>query len=205
MFEDNEFLEVSEEVISKPTTKTDFKTELFDWFEIVITAIILLVFLFTFVFKVVEIRGRSMMDTLQHGEKVIISNIGYTPKYGDIVVVSRNMHNSVNGEVSDKPIIKRVIATEGQVVDIDFESGAVYVDGNRLTETYTRTPTNLKWDIKFPVVVESGCVFVLGDNRNDSIDSRSSRIGNDGMIDTRYILGKALFRIFPFDSFGGLY
>lgn len=203
--EDNEFLEVSDVVDTKTTVKTNFKTELFDWFEIVITAIILLVFLFTFVFKVVEIRGRSMMDTLQHGEKIIISNIAYTPKFGDIVVISRNMNNAVNGEVSDEPIIKRVIATEGQVVDIDFDSGIVYVDGNRLTETYTRTATNLRWDVKFPVVVESGCVFVLGDNRNDSIDSRSSQIGNDGMIDTRYILGKALFRVFPFDSFGGLY
>ena len=203
--EDNEFLEVSDGADTKPTVKTNFKTELFDWFEIVITAIILLVFLFTFVFKVVEIRGRSMMNTLQHGEKIIISNIAYTPEFGDIVVISRNMHNAVNGEVSDEPIIKRVIATEGQVVDIDFDNGIVYVDGNRLTETYTRTPTNLRWDIKFPVVVESGCVFVLGDNRNDSIDSRSSQIGNDGMIDTRYILGKALFRVFPFDSFGGLY
>ncbi len=203
--EDNEFLEVSDVVDTKPTVKTNFKTELFDWFEIVITAIILLVFLFTFVFKVVEIRGRSMMNTLQHGEKIIISNIAYTPEFGDIVVISRNMHNTVNGEVSDEPIIKRVIATEGQVVDIDFDNGIVYVDGNRLTETYTRTPTNLRWDVKFPVVVESGCVFVLGDNRNDSIDSRSSQIGNDGMIDKRYILGKALFRVFPFDSFGGLY
>ena len=127
----------------------------------------------------------------------------YTPKNGDIVVISRNIDNSVDEE-SSAPIIKRIIATEGQTVDIDFEQGIVFVDGVALDEPYTRTPTNLKYDIEFPVLVDDGCVFVLGDNRNDSRDSRSSLIGNNGMIDTRYILGKAVFRILPFDKIGGL-
>ena len=181
------------------------KAEIFDWLEIVVTAIILLVVLFTFVFKIVTIDGRSMMNTLKEGEKVVISNIGYEPQHEDIVVISRNMNNITSGNDQSAPIIKRIIATEGQTVNIDFSAGVVYVDGVALDEPYTRTPTNLQNDLRFPVVVPSGCVFVLGDNRNDSTDSRSSMIGEEGMIDTRYILGKALYRIFPFDGFGGLY
>ncbi len=179
------------------------KKMIFEWLEVIVTAIIAVVIIFTFIFKVVTIEGGSMNETLHHGDKVIISNILYTPKHGDIVVISRNIDNSVN-EKSNAPIIKRIIATQGQTVDIDFEQGIVYVDGVALDEPYTRTPTNLMYDIEFPVLVNDGCVFVLGDNRNDSIDSRCSDIGDDGMIDTRYILGKAVFRILPFNKFGGL-
>ncbi len=198
------------EVESKPEEIKEkkpfsFKKELFEWLEILIVAIILLVVLFSFVFKVVTISGRSMQDTLFDGEKIIISDIGYTPQQGDIVVISRNANNISNNKSSNTPIIKRVIATEGQVVDINFESGHVYVDGVKMEEEYVRTPTNLRGDIEFPVVVNEGCIFVLGDNRNDSTDSRNSSIGNNGMIDTRHVLGKALFRIFPFNGFGGLY
>ncbi|MBR6548641.1 MAG: signal peptidase I, partial [Clostridia bacterium] len=100
------------------------------------------------------------------------------------------------------PIIKRVIATEGQIVDIDFETGVVYVDGVALDESYVKTPTNVKFDINFPVSVPEDCVFVLGDNRNNSTDSRSSLIGDHGMIDKRYILGKVVLRVLPFDKFG---
>lgn len=185
--------------------KNNWKSDLFDWFEILVTAIILLVFLFTFVFKVVTINGRSMLNTLRNGEKLIISDIGYAPKRGDIVVISRNANNIVGSEDSNTSIIKRVIATEGQVVDIDFTKGIVSVDGVALDEPYTKTLTNLSYDIEFPVVVKPGCVFVLGDNRNDSTDSRSSLIGDEGMIDERYILGKALYRIFPLDRAGGIY
>ena len=185
---------------------SDFSTVkkfVFEWLEIIITAIIAVVIIFTFIFKVVTIEGGSMKETIHNGEKVIISNMFYTPKNGDIVVISRNIDNSVDTE-SSAPIIKRIIATEGQTVDIDFEQGIVFVDGVALDEPYTRTPTNLKYDIEFPVLVDDGCVFVLGDNRNDSRDSRSSLIGDNGMIDTRYILGKAVFRILPFDKIGGL-
>ena len=181
------------------------KNDLFEWLEILISALMILVIMFTFVFKIVTISGDSMKNTLNSGEKVIISNIGFTPQYGDIVVISRNANNIADMQDANTPIIKRVIATEGQVVDIDFFEGIVYVDGVALDEPYTKTPTNLSEGIEFPVVVDVGCVFVLGDNRNDSTDSRSPNIGDSGMIDTRYILGKALFRVFPFSGFGGLY
>lgn len=175
--------------------------EAFDWLEVVVTALIAVVLIFSFVFRVATIDGPSMQDTLFKDEKVIITNFAYKPKVGDIVVISRNKSNSLSVE-SEVPIIKRIIATEGQVVDIDFVEGKVYVDG--VEEKFVDVPTNLKYDITFPVTVDEDCVFVLGDNRNDSLDSRASWIGNNGMIDTRYILGHAVFRIYPFNRIGGI-
>lgn len=192
-----------DEIAEEPLEKKQFKKDVFDWVEILVHAILAVVLCFSFLFRIATIDGGSMTNTLQNGEKVIITNLAYEPKAGDIVVISRNRENSVyTANVGNKPIIKRIIATEGQTVDIDFEKGVVYVDGVALEEGYTRTPTNLKYDIDFPVRVDEGCVFVLGDNRNNSLDSRSSQIGDYGMIDTRYILGHAVCRIFPFDKIG---
>jgi len=178
--------------------------EVFEWVDSIVVAIIVVVILFTFIFRVVGIIGPSMKETLHQGDKLIISNFMYTPEQRDIVVISRNYINEANDEVyqSSEPIIKRVIATENQVVDIDFEAGIVYVDGVALDEPYTKTLTNNKYDIDFPIRVSEGHIFVLGDNRAESLDSRSSQIG---LVDERYVLGKALFRIYPFDQFGGLY
>ena len=179
--------------------------DIFEWLEVLVTAMISVVIIFSFLFRIATIDGDSMENTLIEGQKVIITNLFYEPRVGDIVVVSRNTFNDAhNVQQSSMPIIKRVIATEGQTVDIDFTTGIVYVDGKALDEPYTKTPTNVKHDIEFPVIVDEGCIFVLGDNRNESLDSRSSRIGNYGMVDTRYILGHAIYRFFPFDSFGGL-
>ena len=183
--------------------KSSLKFFIFDWLEVLVHAIIAVVICFSFLFRIATIDGPSMENTLHNGERVIISNLFYTPKVGDIVVISRNKENSVyTMNESNTPIIKRIIATEGQTVDIDFEEGIVYVDGIALDEPYTKTPTNKKWDIDFPVTVDEGCIFVLGDNRNDSLDSRDARIGEYGMIDTRYILGHAVYRVFPFDKIG---
>ena len=119
----------------------------------------------------------------------MLNNFLYAnPKCGDIIVASKDSFK--NGE----PIIKRIIATEGQTVDIDFEAGIVYVDGNALDEPYVNTPTNLKEGSTFPLTVAEGCVFVMGDNRNDSLDSRSTEIGQ---IDCREIMGKVLFLAIP--------
>ena len=93
-----------------------------------------------------------------------------------------------------EPIVKRVIATEGQTVDIDFLAGVVYVDGVALEEDYTYTPTNLSEGTAFPLTVEEGHVFLMGDNRNRSQDSRSTEIGQ---VDCREIMGKAIFLVFP--------
>lgn len=186
--------------------KTKIKNEAFDWLHIFSVVIVVIILLFTFVLKPATIEGTSMENTLLENQKVLITNLFYKPQYGDVVVISRNVDNTYkNGtERSNLPIIKRVIATENQIVDINFEKGIVYVDGVALDEPYVKTPTNLKYDIDFPVTVEKGCVFVLGDNRNVSLDSRSSQIGKDGMIDTRYILGHVVCRVFPLDKFGPL-
>lgn len=146
--------------------------------------------LFMLVFRVVVVNGPSMNDTLVHGDYLLILNNFFAgePKQGDVVVIGLQSYKQ--GE----PLIKRVIATEGQWVDIDFDAGKVYVNGNLLDEPYTRTPTNLFEGVDFPLQVESGCVFVLGDNRNESKDSRSMEIGQ---IDKREVLGKAFFLFLP--------
>ncbi len=199
--DDNENTDVTNKaVVTKDTVK-----DIFDWLDVLVVAMIAVVLIFSFLFRIATIDGDSMQNTLIGGERVVITNFFYTPKVGDIVVVSRNIDNSVSDvNSSSLPIIKRVIATEGQTVDIDFEAGIVYVDGEPLEEPYVKTPTNVAYDVVFPVTVDEGCIFVLGDNRNESLDSRSSRIGNYGMIDTRYVLGHAIYRIWPFSKIGGL-
>ena len=194
-----------EEEPQENTEKTSFTNEVIDWLEILTFSIIAVVIVFSFFFKVATVEGRSMNNTLAGGDKLIISDLGYEPKYGDIVVISRNTANSVLSESSDKePIIKRVIATGGQTVNIDFETGTVYVDNVALKEDYISSPTYNKYDVDFPVYVPEGYIFVMGDNRAESLDSRDSRIGEGGIVDKRYVLGHAVFRFFPFNKIGGL-
>lgn len=187
----------------KINTKQIVKS-VFEWLDVVVASLVVVVLVFTFVFRIVAIDGDSMLPTLHEAERVIISDLFYEPKRGDIVVVSRNMNNSADSKSYQQPIIKRVIATEGQTVDIDFNKGVVFVDGVALEENYTLEPTYRKLDFDGPVRVKENCVFVLGDNRNDSLDSRSSSIGDNGMIDEKYILGRAVLRVFPLNKFGGL-
>ena len=141
-------------------------------------------------FRVVVVSGSSMNPTLIGGDYLLLISSPFygSVEYGDIVVASKDSFE--NGE----PIIKRVIATEGQTVDIDFDEGIVYVDGIALQEDYINDPTTLDEGMLFPLVVKEGCVFVLGDNRGRSQDSRSPLIG---LIDTREILGKAFFLFLP--------
>lgn len=203
-------VETFEEIEDNNNIKTLKFTELFDWIDTIVVALISVVIIFSLFFRLATIVGPSMQNTLYSGEKVVITNFLYKPKYGDIVVISRNMNNSLDDvDTGREPIIKRIIATEGQYVDIDFEEGKVFVGADlsnmlELSESYVNGPTNLKYDIEFPVYVKKGHVFVLGDNRNNSTDSRSSTIGDLGLIDERYILGKAVYRVWPFDAIGGI-
>lgn len=153
-----------------------------------IVAGVLLVF--SLLFRVVVVSGPSMNDTLVDGDwLILVGNVLYNdPKQGDIIVASKDSFDD------GSPIIKRVIATEGQTVDINFETGVVYVDGVALNEPYTKTPTNVAEGVQFPKTVESGCIFVMGDNRNISKDSRSLEID---LIDCREVIGKAVFLCFP--------
>ena len=159
--------------------------------------LILILFMLVYIlcFRVVIVVGGSMYDTLMDGDYlVLISNVFYkNPQYGDIIVASKDSFR--NGEC----IVKRVIATEGQEVDINFETGVVTVDGIALQEDYLFSETKLYEGMSFPLTVSEGCLFVMGDNRMDSKDSRSPEIG---LIDMREVLGKAVFLLFPGDHEG---
>ena len=159
-----------------------------------VTAVVLV---FSLCFRVVIVSGPSMKNTLVDGDwLLLLGNTFYNdPARGDIVVVSKDSYDD------GTPIIKRVIALEGQKVDIDFESGIVYVDDVALEEPYIRTVTTTPEGVEFPVTVPGGCVFVLGDNRDNSRDSRYPAIG---MVDTREILGKAIFLFFPGNEKGAV-
>ena len=179
--------DVNEPIEQQPEKKTkNFLSNLHD----VVFWVAGVLLVFSLLFRVVVVSGESMENTLLHGDWVLLlSNVFYrNPEPGDVVVICKESYD--NGT----PIIKRVIATEGQEVDIDFDEGVVYVDGKPLTEPYTLTPTNNHEGMDFPVKVPKGCIFVLGDNRKKSKDSRSEEIG---FIDKREILGKAIFVLFP--------
>lgn len=163
--------------------------------DIVYMLVIVMLLLMLF-FRVIVVDGPSMERTLLNGDyMLLVSNLFYKePQYGDVVVVSKQAYD--NG----KPIVKRVIATEGQTVDIDFEAGIVSVDGVPLDEPYTKTLTTLKEGAAFPQTVEPGCVFIMGDNRNNSKDSRSVQIGQ---VDKREVLGKVICLAFPGTGMSG--
>lgn len=171
------------------------ESDLFDWLQCIVTALVTCVLIFVFLGRTVGVVGSSMVPTLEQGDRLIISKLFYTPRRGDIVVLQKD-------SFADYPLIKRVIATEGQTVDIDFDAGVVYVDGVALDEPYTAEPTVTREDFDEPVTVPEGCIFVMGDNRNRSTDSRTDSIG---CVDTRLIMGKALFRLTPLNKFGTIY
>lgn len=162
------------------------KLNIFEVFETVIAALVVVTVLFTFFLRMFDVDGPSMKPTLEHNDKLVVSTVGYKAKVGDVVVISKT------GDL-DKPIVKRIIAVGGDTVDINFTTGVVTVNGTE--ENYTDELTSQQFDIAFPITVPEGSVFVLGDNRGNSLDSRSTRVG---CVDERYIVGKVLFRFFPF-------
>jgi signal peptidase I len=181
---------------------------LFDWVEIFSSAFMTVILLFTFILRLVTVQGPSMQETLHEKDNLIISHLLFSPKQGDIVVIQ------VPNPQYDTPIIKRVIATEGQTVDFDFDNWVVIVDGEPIDEPYANYDymTNVNgepllrpmnnYDIQLnslPVTVEQGRIFVMGDNRNRSSDSRDSKIGQ---VDVRNVVGRVLVRVFPLDKFG---
>ncbi len=179
-------------VAAEPEQKRSVGRTVAGWAAALIIAAAILFVLFRFVIQIVGIQGGSMTPTLEAGDRVVISNLMYTPHQGDIVILS-------DENILKKQLVKRVIATEGQTVEID-EGGNVWVNGVQLEESYLKTPTELG-DVTYPVTVQQGQVFVMGDNRSESLDSRDSQIG---LVDTEQIKGRVLFRFYPFGSFGSV-
>lgn len=181
------------ETEAKTETTGRFSSTLFDWAESLVIAVLLVVVLFTFICRIVIVDGHSMESTLHHGQLMLVSAIGYEEEHGDIIV----LHNEFHG-----PIVKRIIATEGDVVDIDFDNAQVYLNGEALDEPYLDDFSYFDYEgIDFPQTVPEDCVFVLGDNRTGSTDSRSPLVG---MVHESAVIGKVYFTIFPFDSFGAV-
>ena len=162
----------------------------YEWVQALIGSVLAVVLLFTFVVRVVVVDGSSMRETLQDHDLILLLNDALCGEYEaqDIVVLSKETFENGN------PIVKRVIATEGQTVDIDFNIGVVYVDGKALDEPYTREPTWTPEGVEFPLTVPQNHIFVLGDNRNRSSDSRHIDLGP---IDERMVIGKAVLLAVP--------
>lgn len=154
------------------------------------------VLLFTFVVRIIVVSGPSMENTLQNGDLILVWSLGYTPRQGDVVVVTQESYQ-------EDSIVKRVIATEGQRVDIDYGTGVVLVDGEALVEDYTKETMLIPsyGEGLNHVTVPDGCIFVMGDNRNNSADSRFPAIG---IVDVRCVIGHGVVVMFPFHHWKGL-
>ena len=192
-------LNVCEELSSEvqKSFKHSVWNSVYEFAELMVGAVCLMLFLTSFLFRTADVNGDSMNPTLLNNEKLIVlinNNVFGKAKKGDLVVVNQP-------SIFNESIIKRVIGEEGDEVNINFEKGEVWVNGVLQKEDYINTPTNRFEGVEFPVVVPKGCVFVLGDNRNNSSDSRHPLIG---MIDRRYINGKAVFRYLPLKRLGRL-
>lgn len=187
----------------KDAYKQSLAATLFDWVEVLALSATFVLFIFTFVMRLAIVDGPSMENTLLDGEMLVISDVGYEPERDDIVVFVAPHYRS------KEPIVKRVIATEGQTVRIDFDNWGVYVDNVQLDEkSYIkrvadsmRSYNGMDDQLKAGVVVPEGHVFVMGDNRNNSVDSRYPQIG---FVDTRCILGSVKLRLFPISRFGAV-
>ncbi len=182
MSKEKEKLELREE-------QEDSGNSLFEWTRALVGAVLGVVLFFVFVAQMITVQGPSMQNTLYAGDKVLVLKSALCEiEAGDVVMI-----HQYNAQLNET-IIKRVIATGGQTVDIDFDTGTVYVDGVALEEDYIAERTYSAEGLEFPVTLEEGELFVMGDNRNHSTDSRSDMLG---VIDERYVVGKAIFLIFP--------
>ncbi len=181
-----EEFEISFQTTEKPKRKPI--ALLYEWFDSPMYAILLILIIFTFFVRVVGVSGESMMPTFHDGDWLTVSAISTDIKKGDVVIVTQPNERH-------EPLIKRVIATGGDTIDINFETGEVTVNGSVIDEPYINDLTHRTGDFSGPVTVPEGYLFVMGDNRNNSLDSRFNAVG---LIDERYILGVAQVRIYPF-------
>ena len=170
--------------------KTVKGRDLYEWVQSLVGSVLVVVAIFTFGIRMLGVDGHSMLNTLQHDDRLLVVNpvFYHDYKYGDIVILREN------GVFDNEPIVKRVIAVGGQTVDIDFDAGIVYVDGEALEEDYVREPTYTAEGTEFPLTVPEGSIFVMGDNRNNSEDSRFQDVG---FVDLSLVKGKASVIFWP--------
>ncbi|MDO5412799.1 MAG: signal peptidase I [bacterium] len=179
---------ITNQELPELTPQEKSRREIYDWIYCLSVALIICVVIFAFFIRLIDVRGTSMNPTLNNNDKMLVSGLFYEPKVGDVVVFKKDEYDP------ERALVKRVIAVEGQVINMDFDRGIVYVDGVPLEEDYIMEPTTNKIDFIGPQTVPEGCVFVMGDNRNASTDSRKKEIG---MVDTRLILGRAYAVVYP--------
>lgn len=167
--------------------------ETLEWYDALAVAVAVIALVFTFVVRIVQVDGSSMYPTLHDGERVLIGTF-MQPDYGDVVVIDSYIPYG-------KPLVKRVIGKAGDTIDIDFDAGVVYRNGQALDEPYIAEPTWTYESVDFPITVPEGCLFLMGDNRNESKDSRDAEIG---CVDTQDVLGVALWRVLPLNKIGAV-
>ena len=178
----------------KLTPWESFRLDLYYWLQALVLALTALILLFTLVGRIIGVDGESMVPTLHHGDMLLLQSLGYTPEQGDVVVLTKPF-GTVKG-----PIVKRVIATAGQTVDIDYDAGMVYVDGAPLDEPYiNEVMYEPFYEDLSHVEVPEGHIFVMGDNRNHSDDSRDAELGS---VDVRCVIGGARLILLPPRDFG---
>lgn len=201
---DTEFLGGNSEIERKDKVKAD----IYDWIEVFVSALAIVVIMLSFVLRIATVKGHSMERTLSDSQVVVMSNMFYTPAQGDIIVIQQN------GGYFETPIVKRVIATGGQTLSIDFEKWEVKVDGNVVDESSYVYFRNTSMDVEEyysvydayldtngVMTVPEGYLFVMGDNRNESSDSRSIYVG---FVRESEVLGKVIFRMFPINKIGAV-
>ncbi|EGC01877.1 signal peptidase I [Ruminococcus albus] len=176
----------------------DIKNEILEWFESFVFAMLIVQLVFIFIFRIVMVDGRSMNNTLSDGDRLIMTHVNYTPERDDVVVV--------DSDAAGKILIKRVIGIEGDKIKIDYTNNHVYVNGQQISNEHIKEimidngyfdRTYMTENGVYEYEVPENCVFVMGDNRNDSKDSRSI-----GYVPEESIMGKAVFRIFPLNQLG---
>ena len=180
--------------MTEENTKKKKVKEVLEYAESLTVVFAVMLLIFTFIARPATVDGESMLPTLCNGERLVISNLFYEPAPGDIVVLCGEADRE-----EGRNLIKRIIAVGGQTIDIDFETGEVTVNGEVLDEPYILERTHLDEGTEFPLTVPEGEVFVMGDNRNGSSDSRDERLG---VVDERYIIGRAVATLLPIGHAG---
>lgn len=179
--------------LSKEEKNEYIKTEIISWLKTLAFSFVIVFIINNFLLQIVVVNGTSMQPTLSDGDKLLTNKITSNYQRGDIVVIKNEYTEN---------LVKRIIATEGETIRIDFQTGDVFINEELLVENYIRGRTTSSYGFSGETVVPEGNVFVMGDNRNASNDSRNSEIG---FVDVNNIFGVTFFRIYPFETFGKVY